>query len=260
MPERPPSWSPSWPPRRLVELPPGKPTLSVVVPVLNEAQRLPALLAQLHQASDLVSEVLVVDGGSQDASRTIAALAGAQLLRQSGGRGRQLAAGVAAARGSWLLLLHGDCSLPKGWDRALGRAIRRCQTPAPLRCGAAAQVYYFELAIGGRQLGLRLVELAVALRSRWCQRPYGDQGLLLPAALLAAAGGVRPMPLMEDLDLVQRLRGHGRLVSLRLRLEVDGRRWRRLGVWGATLANARLRRAWRRGVDPEELARRYRGS
>ena len=78
------------------------------------------------------------------------------------------------------------------------------------------------------------------------------------AALLAAAGGVKPIPLMEDLDLVQRLRRHGRLVSLRLRLLVDGRRWRRLGIWGATLANARLRRAWRRGVDPEELARRYR--
>ena len=231
-------------------------SLSVVVPVLNEAQRLPALLAQLQQASELVGEVLVVDGGSGDASRSIAALAGAKLLRQSGGRGRQLAAGVAAARGCWLLLLHGDCSLPRGWDLALRRAIQQSETLTPKPNGA--QAYYFELAIGGRQPGLRLVELAVGLRSRWWQRPYGDQGLLLPAALLAAAGGVKPIPLMEDLDLVQRLRRHGRLVSLRLRLLVDGRRWRRLGIWGATLANARLRRAWRRGVDPEELAQRYR--
>ena len=231
-------------------------SLSVVVPVLNEAQRLPALLAQLQQASELVGEVLVVDGGSGDASRSIAALAGAQLLRQSGGRGRQLAAGVAAARGCWLLLLHGDCSLPRGWDLALRRAIQQSETLTPKPNGA--QAYYFELAIGGRQPGLRLVELAVGLRSRWWQRPYGDQGLLLPAALLAAAGGVKPIPLMEDLDLVQRLRRHGRLVSLRLRLSVDGRRWKRLGIWGATLANARLRRAWRRGVDPEELAQRYR--
>ena len=165
-------------------------------------------------------------------------------------------AGVAAARGCWLLLLHGDCSLPRGWDLALRRAIQQSETLTPKPNGA--QAYYFELAIGGRQPGLRLVELAVGLRSRWWQRPYGDQGLLLPAALLAAAGGVKPIPLMEDLDLVQRLRRHGRLVSLRLRLLVDGRRWRRLGIWGATLANARLRRAWRRGVDPEELARRYR--
>ena len=231
-------------------------SLSVVVPVLNEAQRLPALLAQLQQASELVGEVLVVDGGSGDASRSIAALAGAKLLRQSGGRGRQLAAGVAAARGCWLLLLHGDCSLPRGWDLALRRAIQQSETLTPKPNWE--QAYYFELAIGGRQPGLRLVELAVGLRSRWWQRPYGDQGLLLPAALLAAAGGVKPIPLMEDLDLVQRLRRHGRLVSLRLRLSVDGRRWKRLGIWGATLANARLRRAWRRGADPEELAQRYR--
>ena len=239
--------------RQLNQLP-----LSVVVPGLNEAQRLPALLAQLQQASDLVGEVLVVDGGSEDASRSIAALAGARLLRQSGGRGRQLAAGVAAAQGCWLLLLHGDCSLPRGWDLALRRAIQQGQTRSPKPTGAGAQAYYFELAIGGRQPGLWLVELAVALRSRWWQRPYGDQGLLLPAALLAAAGGVKPIPLMEDLDLVQRLRRHGRLVSLRLRLSVDGRRWQRLGIWGATLANARLRQAWRRGVNPEELARCYR--
>ena len=250
--------------------PPNQLPLSVVVPVLNEAQRLPALLAQLQQASELVGEVLVVDGGSDDASRSIAALAGAQLLRQTGGRGRQLAAGVAAARGCWLLLLHGDCSLPRGWDLVLRRAIQQGQTPSRKPTGAGARAYggarayckeqafYFELAIGGRQPGLRLVELAVGLRSRWWQRPYGDQGLLLPAALLAAAGGVKPIPLMEDLDLVQRLRGHSRLVSLRLRLLVDGRRWQSLGIWRATLANARLRRAWRRGVDPEELARRYR--
>lgn len=232
--------------------------LSVVVPVLNEAQRLPALLAQLQQASELVGEVLVVDGGSVDASRSIAALAGARLLRQTGGRGRQMAAGVAAARGCWLLLLHGDCSLPRDWDLALRKAIQQCPNLSPKRPGAGAQAYYFELAIGGRQPGLRLVELAVGLRSRWWQRPYGDQGLLLPAALLAAAGGVKPIPLMEDLDLVERLRGHGRLVSLRLSLLVDGRRWQRLGIWETTLANARLRRAWRLGVDPEELARRYR--
>jgi rSAM/selenodomain-associated transferase 2 len=239
--------------RQLNQLP-----LSVVVPVLNEAQRLPALLAQLQQASELVGEVLVVDGGSEDASRSIAALAGARLLRQSGGRGRQLAAGVAAAQGCWLLLLHGDCSLPRGWDLALRRAIQQGQTRSPKPTGPGAQAYYFELAIEGRQPGLRLVELAVALRSRWWQRPYGDQGLLLPAALLAAVGGVKPIPLMEDLDLVQRLRRRGRLVSLRLRLSVDGRRWQRLGIWGATLANARLRQAWRHGVNPEELARRYR--
>lgn len=224
------------------------PPLSVVVPARNEAARLPALLAALHGAPELVAEVLVVDGGSRDASRTITQLAGARLLRCSGGRGAQIALGVAAATGRWLLLLHGDAVLPRGWAAAVGRAMQREQ-------GA----WYFELAIADPHPGLRLVEQAVALRSRWRQLPYGDQGLLLPAALLERCGGVKPLPLMEDLELIQRLRAITRLHSLGLGLQVDGRRWRRLGVWRTALENARLRRAWRNGTNPEQLARAYYG-
>lgn len=222
------------------------PRLSVVIPVLNEALRLPALLAALNTAAELVAEVLVVDGGSGDASRPIAQLAGARLLRRAGGRGAQLAAGAEAAAGSWLLLLHGDATLPAGWDQAVGRAIDR---------GGGA--WYFELAIHDGDPALRLVERAVGWRSRWRQRPYGDQGLLLPAELLGRCGGIRPLPLMEDLELIERLRRHTRLRSLGLALRVDGRRWRRLGVWRTALENARLRRQWRRGIGAEQLARAY---
>ena len=222
------------------------PLLSVVVPVRNEAARLPALLAALHTAPNLVAEVLVVDGGSCDASRTISQLAGARLLRCSGGRGAQIAAGVAAAAAPWLLLLHGDAVLPRDWAQAVQRAVAR-------EPGA----WYFELAIADPHPGLRLIERAVALRSRWRQLPYGDQGLLLPATLLSRCGGVQPLPLMEDLELIQRLRPLTRLRSLGLALQVDGRRWRRLGVWRTALENARLRRAWRSGASPEALARAY---
>jgi len=216
------------------------------VPVRNEAARLPALLAALNAAPGLVSEVLVVDGGSGDRSRELARLAGAQLLRRSGGRGAQLAAGVGAASGPWLLLLHGDTALPAGWADAVTRAM-----------ASAEGAWYFELAIAAPQPALRLVEAAVTLRSRWRQLPYGDQGLLLPAALLARCGGVKALPLMEDLELVMRLRRLTRLRSLGLPLQVDGRRWRRLGVWQTALANARLRRAWRRGAREELLAEVY---
>lgn len=222
--------------------------LSVVVPVRNEAQGLPALLAALLAAPALVGEVLVVDGGSSDASRVISHLAGAQLLRASGGRGAQLAAGVAAARGPWLLLLHGDAQLPPRWPEAVQQAL--AQGPGG---------WYFELAIADRQPALRLVEQVVRWRSHWRQLPYGDQGLLLPAALLERCGGVKPLPLMEDLELIERLRRHTRLRSLGLRLRVDGRRWRRLGVWRTTAENARLRRAWRQGASAEQLARQYYG-
>ena len=230
--------------------------LSVVIAARNESARLPALLAQLADQPRLVDEVLVVDGGSQDSTALVARLAGARLLRCPPGRGRQLALGAAEAVGAWLLLLHADVRLPPCWGACIVRAIgadgygvRPAEPPA----------WYFELAIAGRDPALRLVEWGVALRSRWLQRPYGDQGLLISRDLYEAVGGIQPLPLMEDLELAERLSRLGRLRSLGAALTVDQRRWRRLGVWRTTLANARLRRAWRRGESLEALARRYYG-
>jgi rSAM/selenodomain-associated transferase 2 len=225
------------------------PWLSVVIAARNERERLPALLAQLAHQPLLVREVLVVDGGSSDGTEQLARLAGARLLRCSPGRGLQLALGAREALGPWLLLLHADVRLPHDWATRVGRVQ-----------GRRSGVWYFDLAIGNRHPALRLVEGAVALRSRLRQLPYGDQGLLLPLAHYRACGGIRPIALMEDLDLVQRLQRRGRLLSLGTALQVDGRRWRQRGIWTTTLTNARLRRAWRRGEDPESLARRYYGA
>lgn len=228
--------------------------LSVVIAVRNESSRLPALLAQLAERPALVREVLVVDGGSSDATPLVARLGGARLLRCPPGRGRQLALGAAEASAAWLLLLHGDVRLPPKWGERVARAMA-CRRGAA--AAAPVRAWYFDLAIDGPNPALRLVELGTALRSRWLQRPYGDQGLLLSRCLYDAVGGMRPLPLMEDLELVQRLGRRARLRSLGATLLVDGRRWRRLGVWRTTQANAALRRAWRRGEAPERLVRRY---
>lgn len=226
------------------------PPLGVVIPCRNEAQHLPALLAQLQAAPQLVQAMVVVDGGSSDGSAALAALAGARVLHGAANRGAQLAAGVASLSSPWLLLLHADCRLPPGWAAAVQRAIAASDP-------ARGPAWWFGLAICGRDPALRLVERAVVWRSRWRQRPYGDQGLLLGRALLERAGGIRPLPLMEDLELVQRLGRHTRLRSLGLPLAVSARRWRQQGVWQTTLANARLRRLWRQGVPAQELAARY---
>jgi len=232
----------------------GGPHLAVVIPVRNEAQRLPLLLADLAQApAGLVAERLVVDGGSHDGSGTVARLAGATLLHGPANRGYQLQCGVAASTAPWLLLLHGDARLPRDWGAVVQRAL--ALPPA---------AWHFDLAVEGGGLPLRLLEGAVGLRCRLRRLPYGDQGLLLPRALLERAGGIRPLPLMEDLELVQRLRPLAPLRSLGLPLRVDGRRWRRhgarLGVLRVAWRNAQLRRAWRRGAGAEELAARYYGT
>jgi rSAM/selenodomain-associated transferase 2 len=225
------------------------PPLAVVIPAYQEAARLPGLLAQLAQAPQLVGEVVVVDAGSDDATALVARLAGAMVLRSEANRGQQLALGVAASAAPWLLLLHADARLPAGWASALAAAM----------AAGDRQAWAFRLAIDGGDPLLRLVEAAVWLRCRWRQLPYGDQGLLLSRRQLAAVGGIRPLPLMEDLDLVQRLRRQVPIRLLPLALRVDGRRWRRLGVLGTSWRNWRLRRSWRRGVPAPILAELYRG-
>jgi rSAM/selenodomain-associated transferase 2 len=224
--------------------------ISIVIAARNEAPRLPLLLADLALGLELVSEIVVVDGSSADATTLVAALAGARVLASPPGRGAQLALGIASSRSSWLLLLHADARLPDRWQQAVAKAIDR----SGQKDDAA---WYFDLAITAPNPALRIVEAGVALRSRWRQLPYGDQGLLLPRSLLQRAGGLLPLPLMEDLELVLRLRRHCQLRPLGAQLRVDGRRWQQLGVWQTALSNARLRRDWRLGGNPQELANRY---
>jgi rSAM/selenodomain-associated transferase 2 len=221
----------------------------VIIASRNEAQRLPLLLADLATAADLVREVLVVDGGSSDGTTELAALAGARVRRAPACRGCQLAEGVGASTAPWLLLLHADLRLPAHWNLAVAAAIAAGGTGA----------WAFRLSIDGVDPALRLVELAVAVRSRWGQLPYGDQGLLLGRGLYESSGGMAPLPLMEDLEFMLRLRRRARIHCLGLAVRVDGRRWRRLGVWQTVVSNALLRRAWRRGTPAEWLAQQYYG-
>lgn len=227
--------------------PAASPWLSVVIVAREEAPRLPGLLADLGARDRLLREVLVVDGGSGDGTAAVARLAGARVLHGPACRGAQLAAGVAASDGTWLLLLHADGRLPPHWRQRLAEARR----------SGRGEAWAFRLAIEGKGPALRVVEALVALRSRWRSLPYGDQGLLVSRRALLAAGGIAPLPLMEDLDLVLRLRRQGRIRLLPAAVRVSGRRWQRLGVLGTALANARLRRAWRRGEAPQRLAERY---
>ena len=217
---------------------------SVVIPVLNEVELLGGLLAQLQD----VGELLVVDGGSSDGSCELALLMGAKLLRFScANRGAQLAHGALQARGSHLLFVHADARLPEGWSGQLAYCLEK---PGVI---AAA----FRLKVEAPGWRLRLLELLVQLRSSWRELPYGDQGLAITKQTYGLVGGFQPIPLMEDLDLVQRLQRLGSVVIAPASIMVSGRRWQRLGVWRSCWRNAKLRTAWRRGVGSELLAKLY---
>lgn len=214
-----------------------------MIPALNAARFLPATLAALGSGAD---EVVVVDGGSGDATRDIAADAGAMVCAAPRGRGIQLSQGIAAATGNWLLLLHADTCLQAGWEPAA----RAFMAEPALRAA------YFRLALNNRDPRARRLERLVAWRSRTLGLPYGDQGLLLPRRLLAAVGGIRPLPLMEDVELARRI-GRVRLAALDIAAVTSAERWERDGWLARSARNLACLSLYFAGVPPRWLALLY---
>jgi rSAM/selenodomain-associated transferase 2 len=217
--------------------------LSVVIPALNAAATLPATLAALGAAPD---EIVVVDGASTDATVPVAVTHGARVVAAARGRGAQIAAGVAAARGDWLLLLHADTSLAPGWAAAAAAFMAR----GP---GRAA---YFRFALDSSDPRARRLEKLVAWRCRRLALPYGDQGLLIARTLLDSAGGIGPLPLMEDVDLVRRL-GRRRLAGLDVAAVSSAARWQRDGWWRRSARNLVCLALYFAGVPSRLIARLY---
>jgi rSAM/selenodomain-associated transferase 2 len=222
--------------------------ISVVIPTLNAASTLPATFLSIFDAAidGFVSEVIVSDGGSTDATLKIADEAGATIVGGERGRGQQLRAGALAARKPWLLFLHADTALAKGWTEEAQAFIKRGED--------AAAVFRFRLADSGFQP--RLLEAAVGLRCRIFRLPYGDQGLLISRKLYNAIGGFAPIPLMEDVDIVRKL-GRRRLAMLKTEAVTSAERFRRDGYFRRSLGNLTCLFLYYRGVPPERLAERY---
>jgi rSAM/selenodomain-associated transferase 2 len=199
--------------------------ISVVIPTLNAEAGLASTLAALVPAAvdGVVRQVIVVDGGSRDATRAIALDAGCDVVEAAAGRGSQLASGAEHARFGWLLFLHADTVLEPGWERSATEFMTRVD--AGTRPFAAAA---FRFSLDDHGIAPRIMEAGVAVRSGVFGLPYGDQALLIPARLYREVGGYKPLPLMEDVDLVRRL-GWRRIVVLPARAVTSAARYRRDG-------------------------------
>jgi rSAM/selenodomain-associated transferase 2 len=220
--------------------------LSVVIPTLNAAAHLEACLAAIAGVGDIV----VVDGGSRDTTVALARRFEARVLASPPGRGGQFAAGIAAARAPWLLLLHADTRLGAGWRVAAAGLLERAAVEQ--RAG------YFRFTLDATDPWARRLERVVAWRSGALGLPYGDQGLLLSRSLLDRIGGMRPLPLMEDVDLVRRI-GRRRLVPLDAPALTSAERWRREGWRRRSARNLTCLGLYFLGVPPERLTRMYYG-
>lgn len=219
--------------------------LSVVIPTLNAAEALPGCLAALMEGVEagLIRELVMSDGGSDDATAAIAEEAGAKLVQGAPSRGGQLRRGAEATEGDWVLFLHADTRLPAGWS---DHAVRQIEDGRPA---------YFRLKFDCPGVAAIVVAGWANLRSRLLGLPYGDQGLLISRRDYDAVGGYRDIPLMEDVAIARALRG--RLRMLPVSAKTSAARYRRDGWLRRGARNLSLLLRYFAGVDPARLARRY---
>ena len=221
--------------------------LSIVIPVLDEAAGIAACLAPLRALRERGAEVIVVDGGSRDATRSLAAPLADRVIESPRGRSVQMNAGAAAATGEALVFLHADTLLPEKADAAIAAAL------------ATREWGRFDVTIEGRSRWLPVVAAFMNARSRLTGIATGDQVLFARRPAFFSVKGFPPIPLMEDIAFSRAMRRRGPPACLESKVRTSGRRWERHGPLRTIVLMWRLRLAYALGADPARLAERYAG-
>jgi len=224
--------------------------VSVIVPVLNEAATINELITHVRRVSDIGDvELIVSDGDPQGGTLRAITDTGVIGVFSRRGRGAQMNAGAAVASGDILLFLHADTFLPAG---AFGK-INAAMKDGRYAGGA------FDLGIDSQRRALKIVEGAASLRSRVTRIPYGDQAIFMRRDILNAMGGFKDIPIMEDVDLMRRLKRSGQnIVIIPRKVRTSPRRWEAEGVIYCTLRNWALVTFYMLGIRPDKLVRFYR--
>ncbi len=222
-------------------------TLSIVIPVLDEADGIVPVLERLAPLRSRGAEVIVVDGGSRDGTPDLARPRADRVLAARPGRARQMNAGARLARSDVLLFLHADTVLPAEADRLIRDGL------AETGSGWGR----FDVRLSGRAPALRMVETLMNLRSRWTGIATGDQAIFVRRALFTAVGGWPGIPLMEDVALSATLRRRSRPCCIPVRAVTSSRRWETRGIARTIVEMWLLRAAFALGASPWKLARRY---
>ena len=223
--------------------------LSIIIPTLNEASSLPLLFADLNTWT-YAYDLIVVDGGSKDLTSSISKTHGANVIKiLEKNRGHQLKIGASVAKGEWLLFLHADSRLDPSWGKSLLNIMDKK--------ASKNSTWYFDFKIRKNNLEFRVLEIAVAFRSYFLQRPYGDQGMLIHKDLYNSSGGFSSLKIMEDLDLITRITKTKRARRIRENIYTNDRRWVKSNVVRRAIKNAKLRRQWRLGQNIDNLSKEY---
>ncbi|BAU64746.1 glycosyl transferase family 2 [Stanieria sp. NIES-3757] len=239
-----------------------QPIISIIIPVFNEAAIIQTAIERLKDNQDI--EVIIVDGGSQDRTVELVLAMGVSfaergrwgdgenklklIIASEPGRAYQMNAGAAIAKGDILLFLHADTQLPADYQSLIHKTL----SSSPVIAGA------FELAINSQAQSFRLVETMVNLRSRLFSLPYGDQAIFLKKSTFEKIGGYRNLAIMEDFELIQRLKCHGKIAIAPAAVLTSPRRWQKLGVGQTTAINQLIILGYYLGISPTKLRNFYR--
>lgn len=223
----------------------GKPYVTVIIPALNEEEHIERAI---QSAGCEDAEILVVDGGSQDATVKKALNAGAVVVKAFRGRAVQQNAGAGQAKGKVFLFLHADTLLPPGYVTSMFNLL----LDREMILGA----FRFKTTLNTPFM--RFMEKVVHFRSTVLQMPYGDQGLFLKKKTFHRLGGFPVTPIAEDMLLVKQAAKHGRIRIAPVPAMTSGRRWARGGMLRTFLINQVVVLGFCAGVSPEKLAALYR--
>jgi rSAM/selenodomain-associated transferase 2 len=218
--------------------------VSIIIPVLNEAEHIVANLRQLKIAQSGEYEIIVVDGGSSDDSVALARECADSVIVSTKGRAVQMNAGAAQASADVLLFLHADTVLPENITDLL--------VPGNVVWG------WFDVRLSGQQFMFRIIERMMNLRSRLTSVATGDQALFVSRTLFNKAGGYPEIALMEDVALSKALRKFARPVILQQRVITSSRRWQERGIFNTIILMWLLRTLYYFGVSPSRLEKIYR--
>lgn len=223
----------------------NKPQLSIIIPTLNEAANIVACLQALQPYRNRC-EVIVADGGSNDATMGFAEPLADKIVPVPRGRARQMNAGAAAAQADLLLFLHADTFLPENALELIQQGIAK-----------GSQWGRFDVRLDGEHVLLKVVAFMMNQRSRLTGIATGDQGLFMTRQAFESVGGFPDIALMEDIAISKQLKKIGKPYCIRQKISTSARRWERYGIWKTILLMWRLRLSYFFGAHPDHLAQRY---
>jgi rSAM/selenodomain-associated transferase 2 len=221
--------------------------ISIVIPVLNEAVHLSAKLQALQVLRERC-QLIVVDGGSDDSSSTLAEPMVDKLIMSSRGRARQMNAGAAQADAEILLFLHADTRLPEQAIHWIVQALAQ-----------GCQWGRFDVAFDSPKPVFKLIAFMMNQRSRLTGMATGDQALFMTRAAFTAVGGFPEIALMEDIAISKQLKKLGKPACIKAKVVTAARRWQQNGIGKTILLMWQLRLGYFLGADPDDLAERYYG-